>query len=121
LRLRLDRGEGASPFADALNKATALVPRNVNWSALAGKATLAAAGDKTWRFCLEAQPGQDLFVEAPAPWWFSAARETASPAGQTCFRVKLEQKPDHKDLPVMARLTVAGGAQAFETTVALGQ
>jgi DsbC/DsbD-like thiol-disulfide interchange protein len=118
LRLRLDKGEGTSPFADALNKATALVPRFVDWSALAGKATLVSAGDKAWRFCLEAQPGQDLFIEAPAPWWFSAAREDVSPPGLSCFRVKLEQKPADQELPVTAHLTVAG-APAFETSVAL--
>jgi DsbC/DsbD-like thiol-disulfide interchange protein len=118
LQLRLSKDEGASPYAEALNKSAALVPPNVDWARLGGKATLAFAGDKTWRFCLAAQPGQDLFIDAPAPWWFSAARDASPPADRDCYRVKLEQKPSDKDLPVAVRVTVTG-AGAFETSVAL--
>jgi DsbC/DsbD-like thiol-disulfide interchange protein len=118
LQLRLDKNQSASPYAEALSKAAALVPPVVDWASLAGKASLAPAGDKAWRLCVAAEPGQDLFVEAPAPWWFSAARDADPPSGRNCYRVKLEQKPSDQDLPVTARLTVTGG-DAFETAVAL--
>jgi len=118
LQLRLEKDQGASPYAEALGKSRALVPPVVDWATLSGKAALATAGDKAWRLCLAAQPGQDLFIEAPAPWWFSAVRDAEAPAGQSCYRVKLEQKPDDRDLPVSVRLTVTGSG-AFETSVAL--
>jgi DsbC/DsbD-like thiol-disulfide interchange protein len=116
LQLRLDKDQGPSPYAEALKKSAALVPPVVDWAA--AKASLAPAGDKAWRLCLPAQPDQDLFIEAPAPWWLSAARDPGASPGQNCYRVKLEQKPDDKDLPVTVRLTVTG-ASAFETSAAL--
>jgi DsbC/DsbD-like thiol-disulfide interchange protein len=118
LQLRLDKDQGASPYAEPLRKSLAQVPPVADWATLSDKVRLAPAGEKAWRLCLAAQSGQDLFVEAPAPWWFSAAREPASPAGQNCYRVKLEQKPSDKDLPVTVRLTVTGDG-AFETSAAL--
>ena len=45
----------------------------------------------------------------------------AANAGQNCFRVKLDQKPDDQGLPVTARLTFTGGSGPFETTVAFGE
>jgi DsbC/DsbD-like thiol-disulfide interchange protein len=118
LQLRLDKDNGASPYAETLKKTAALVPPTVDWAALAGKTTLISAGDKAWRLCVAAQPGQDLFVEAPAPWWFSSARDGDAPPGLNCYRLKLEQKPDDKGLPVTVRLTVTGDG-AFETSAAL--
>jgi DsbC/DsbD-like thiol-disulfide interchange protein len=118
LQLRLDKDQGVSPYAEPLRKSLALVPPVVDWATAPGRASLASAGDKAWRLCLGAQPSQDLFVEAPAPWWFSAAREASPPAGQNCYRVKLEQKPDDKNLPVTVRLTVTGDG-AFETSASL--
>src|SRR5579872_1862871 len=122
LRLRLAKDEGASPYAAAVAKARAEVPRPVDWAKLAGKATLASAGDKAWRLCFASpQPSaRQLFVEAPPPWWFAVAREAASPQDQSCFRVTLEQKPEDQNLPVAARFTVTGGNGAFETTATLG-
>jgi DsbC/DsbD-like thiol-disulfide interchange protein len=123
LQLLLSPGASASPYADVVAKAKADVPRPVEWASLADKARLAATGDKMWRLCLAAQAGpqRDLFVEAPERWWFGVAREPAPPAGEICFAVKLEQKPDDAVLPVEARLTVTGGAGAFETVVSFGE
>jgi DsbC/DsbD-like thiol-disulfide interchange protein len=122
LHLSIDPGAGASPYAGAIGEARAEVPRPVEWTSLAGKAELAAAGEKIWRLCLESQQGaeRDLFVEGPQRWWFGVTRDGVSPAGENCFMIKLEQKPDGAHLPVKARLTVTGGAGAFETEVALG-
>jgi DsbC/DsbD-like thiol-disulfide interchange protein len=119
LQLRLGGSAAPSPYAAAVSQAAAQVPPAVDWASLSGKASLASDGDKTWRLCLQDKPGADLFIDAPAPWWFSAARETSSPAGQSCYRVKLEQKPSDMDLPVTVSFTVTG-ADAFETAVALG-
>jgi DsbC/DsbD-like thiol-disulfide interchange protein len=123
LRLRLGKESGPSPYMEAIAAAKALVPRPIAWSSLSGKAALVAVGDKAWRLCLETQPGPapDLFIEAPAQWWFIVARDLAPNAGQSCFRVRLDQKPDDQGLPVTARLTFTGGSGPFETTVAFGE
>jgi DsbC/DsbD-like thiol-disulfide interchange protein len=123
LHVLLSPGAASSPYAKAIAQAKAEVPRPVEWSALAGKAQLSAAGDAMWRLCFESQQGRerDLFVEGPERWWFAVKREAASPSGESCFVVKLEQKPDGAQLPVRAKLTVTGGAGAFETEVAIGQ
>ena len=121
LQLRLGEGAGASPYAEALARARAQVPQSLDWASLAGEATLVSLSEKAWRLCVAAPHDamRDLFVEAPAPWWFGVAREASSPAGQDCFRVTLEQKPDGQSLPVTAQFTVTGG-RAFETQTALG-
>jgi DsbC/DsbD-like thiol-disulfide interchange protein len=123
LSLRLASDPGPSPYAAAIARARAQAPRRLEWASLAGKAELVAASDKAWRLCLQAQPGpaRDLFIEAPPPWWFGVGRDPASPAGESCFQIKLEQKPEDKSLPVTARLTVTGGEGPFETTVALDE
>jgi DsbC/DsbD-like thiol-disulfide interchange protein len=118
LQLRLDKDQGASPYAEALQKSLAMVPPTVDWATAPGKANLTPVGDKAWRFCVASQPSQDLFIDAPAPWWFSAARDANAPNGQNCYRVKLEQKPGDQNLPVTVRLTVTGD-RAFETSAAL--
>jgi DsbC/DsbD-like thiol-disulfide interchange protein len=123
LRLPLGKESGPSPYTDVIAAAKAMVPRPIAWSSLSGKATLVSSGDKAWRLCLDAQPGPapDLFIEAPEQWWFIVARDLAANAGQNCFRVKLDQKPDDQGLPVTARLTFTGGSGPFETTVAFGE
>ncbi|HLW93399.1 MAG TPA: protein-disulfide reductase DsbD domain-containing protein [Roseiarcus sp.] len=122
LQLLLNPDATRSPYAAAIAEAGTEVPRPVEWASLAGKAKLVAAGDKLWRLCLapQAGPQRDLFIEAPERWWFDVVREAAPASGETCFDVKLEQKPDDAGLPVKARLTVTGGAGAFETFISLG-
>jgi DsbC/DsbD-like thiol-disulfide interchange protein len=121
LHLSIDPGAAPSPYAAAIAEAKAAAPKPVKWAELAGKAKLAAAGEKSWRLCFDSADGsRDLFVEAPERWWFGVTRDNSAKAGETCFIVKLEQKPDEAQLPVKARLTVTGGAGAFETEVAFG-
>jgi DsbC/DsbD-like thiol-disulfide interchange protein len=121
LQLRLSEKSGPSPYAAELAAARAAAPKPVDWSSLAGGASLAAVGDKAWRFCLKTDEPQkrDLFVEAPAPWWFAVARDKEAPAGQSCFRITLQQKPDDQNLPVAVVFTVTGD-NAFETKTTLG-
>jgi DsbC/DsbD-like thiol-disulfide interchange protein len=119
LQLRLAENGAPSPYIAALAEAQSRVPKPIDWAKLAG-ATLAPLSEKAWRFCFESGSApRDLFVEAPAPWWFAAARDNDAPAGKSCFRVTLEQKPDDQNLPVTARLTVTGGDGAFETKTIL--
>lgn len=121
LQLRLSEASGPSPYAAELAAARAEAPKPIDWASLAGRATLAASGDKTWRFCLKTErpEKQDLFVEAPAPWWFAVARDKEAPAEQSCFRITLQQKPDDQILPVNVVFTVTGDG-AFETKTTLG-
>jgi DsbC/DsbD-like thiol-disulfide interchange protein len=121
LKLRLSETNGPSPYAAELAAARAATPQPVHWASLAGRATLAGSGDKAWRFCLKSDrpDDRDLFVEAPAPWWFAVAREKEASADQSCFRITLQQKPDDQTLPVGVVFTVTGDG-AFETKTALG-
>jgi DsbC/DsbD-like thiol-disulfide interchange protein len=114
-------GDDGSPYRQAIAEARNAVPRVIDWASLSGAAELTPLDDKTWRLCLaaEAGPARDLFIEAPEQWWFTTAAETSAPAGKTCFKVKLAQTPAGQNLPTTARLTVTGGAGAFETTVSL--
>jgi DsbC/DsbD-like thiol-disulfide interchange protein len=119
LTLPLTNASG-SPYAPALAEARAKVPEVVDWASLAGAADLAAIDDKTWRLCLARGEGppRDVFIEPPEQWWFATAATTSAP-GQSCFTATLQQKPPDQNLPVTARVTVTGGARAFETTVSL--
>jgi DsbC/DsbD-like thiol-disulfide interchange protein len=106
---------GTSPFAGPIAEAKAMIPRIVEWDALAAK--LSAASQKSWRLCLapQAGPTRDAFIEPPQAWWFDIKREGAG----DCFSVTLMQKPADGALPVAARLTVTGGQGPVETTLNL--
>ncbi len=119
LRLVLPLEAAPSPYAEAIAKARALIPRRVDWTSVG--ADLTAASARTWRLCLASQEGpkRDLFIEPPESWWFDVKADAKAPAGSDCFRVTLMQQPPGSALPVAARLTITGGRGPVETTIDL--
>ena len=104
---------GVSPFADALSRARAAAPAQVEAAKLG--AVVSATGAKSWRLCLAEAP-LDLFVEAPEGFWVEPKRE----ADGRCFGLSLQQAPDGAKPPIAVIVTVERAGGAAETRVTLG-
>jgi DsbC/DsbD-like thiol-disulfide interchange protein len=106
---------GESPLASAIDAALSAVPRTV---APNDFGVLEALDAESWRLCPTHQggPARDLFVEAPAGWWFKTAPAKAD-GHPDCFALTIGDKPKDAAFPVTLRLTLTGGAGAIETTV----
>ncbi len=118
-KLTLTLPESATtPYAAAIEAASALTPRRVEWRSLG--AELASVDAQDWRLCLPAAPGpaRDLFVEAPPGWWLSTKAEPTL-SGRDCFAIALVQKPADGALPLSARATITGGAGALDVMLLL--
>jgi DsbC/DsbD-like thiol-disulfide interchange protein len=111
-RLMLTLPGAGSPYSAAVQAALAAAPRRVEPKVF-GELTAEESG---WRLCAPAEAGapRDLFVEPPAGWWISVARESGDP-GRDCFKLTLRDKPKDAALPVALRLTLTGGAGPVET------
>jgi DsbC/DsbD-like thiol-disulfide interchange protein len=111
-RLRLTLPGAGSPYSGAVQAALAAAPRLIEPKAF-GELTAEESG---WRLCAPAEAGaqRDLFVEPPAGWWVSVARESGD-SGRDCFKLTVRDKPKDAILPVALRLTMTGGERSLET------
>jgi DsbC/DsbD-like thiol-disulfide interchange protein len=117
LRLVLPSGAG-SPFADAIARSRARVPRAVDAAALGVDLTARDARD--WRLCwaVAAEAPNDLFVEPPPGWWLTTKAEAPTP-GRDCFALTLREAPSDAIFPADVRATIVGPSGAVETMLKL--
>ncbi len=104
----------SSPYGQLIDAANARAPVPVD----SGLVKLTpAAGSQPFRVCLAKPLGANptLFLEGPEGW-----RASATPApgatGESCFLVKVMEKPAANQASNAVRLTFVGDAGAFETT-----
>ncbi|WP_395665180.1 protein-disulfide reductase DsbD domain-containing protein [Methylocella sp.] len=125
VQMRLPAGAGARPDArkheDALKAAEARVPRRLDARERDEKLSLSRDPDAarpSWRVKLREAPGDaaDLFVEAPAAWFFET-RRGAAPDEFIVTEVEAPREAGHAP----STLTFTSGTQAFEFAADLGR